>query len=487
MKYERFKLEYEQLKLEIDHNREAPEALQARVQEIEAKFNRESNFESWQKASVKRVVAEYYLSKGRITEARDRLVECISDLNRLDPKIWMSYARLNEIVLERTRDGQAQALLNALKGYLFATTLNLPKSRLIIPRILKLLRRREHQGSEQLRGYATQNAEQMPAWIWIFWAPQLLAMLSSERASHASLEHAVARHLLFKLVKVYPQAAYYPLRAKFTFPRNGASEALRELLMKLKFRDPQVLLDIELIGKELGESVKPRPEEGLCAWMQALGLSAFLQRPDDLEARCRRCLEGIYTALQGSSGGRPATPLLRALAPGFSADFRDEATREPCILKTLLRLKNLKDFLLATINSRDQTLHLEELSPLLAHFNRRGIEIPGQHLVSETEPLPQRIVFIDRFDSLVHRSGLNQRKIVFKGNNSKSYPFTASPAKCYQTFQTEEKVTQLKVLMNMIFQRHKETLRRGVKFYVTSKLIMYLSKLSQDSISFQDF
>jgi hypothetical protein len=79
---------------------------------------------------------------------------------------------------------------------------------------------------------------------------------------------------------------------------------------------------------------------------------------------------------------------LKALAPGFSADFLEEATRESCILKALLRLKNLRDFLLSTINSRDQTCHLEELSPFLAHFNRRAIEIPGQHVISEDEPLP---------------------------------------------------------------------------------------------------
>ena len=51
-------------------------------------------------------------------------------------------------------------------------------------------------------------------------------------------------------------------------------------------------------------------------------------------------------------------------------------------------LKNLKDFLLYTINSREQSTHLEELSPCLAHFNRRAIEIPGQHVLSEAEPLP---------------------------------------------------------------------------------------------------
>lgn len=41
--------------------------------------------------------------------------------------------------------------------------------------------------------------------------------------------------------------------------------------------------------------------------------------------------------------------------------------------------------------------------------------------------------------------------------------------------------------MNMVFQRHKETRRRGVKFYVPSRLIMYLSRLSQDALTFQDF
>jgi hypothetical protein len=485
LKYERFKLEYEGLKLEIGHNTEAPESLQARVDEIEARFHRDSGCEPWQRASIKRVVADFHLSRGRVGAARDRLVECITDLNRLDPKIWLSYARLNETVFERRAD--TQSLLNALKGLLFATTLSLHKSRLIIPRVLRLLRTREHQGSEQLRNYATANTDQMPTWIWIFWAPQLLVMLQGERST---MEHHVGRHLLFKLVKVYPQAAYYPLRAKFTFPRPDPTDVLRELLKQLKIRNPQVLLDIELIGKELGENVKPRPEEGLCSWMQGLEIGSFFNRAD-VDSSYRRFLDRLYKSFLQDSSARsaasPISPILRALAPGFQADFLAESTREPCIMQALLRLKNLKDFLLSTINSRDQTMHLEELSPLLAHFNRRAIEIPGQHVVSEAEPLPQRTVYLDRFDSLVHRSGLNQRKIIFKGSNSKTYPFTASPATGYAGFCSEERATQLKVLMNMIFQRHKETLRRGVKFYVPSKLIMYLSKLSQDALTFQDF
>lgn len=71
------------------------------------------------------------------------------------------------------------------------------------------------------------------------------------------------------------------------------------------------------------------------------------------------------------------SPLLQALAPGFQRDFLNPETRDTCILKSLLRIKNLKDFLLSMINARDPTTHLEELSPYLAHFNRKGIEIPG--------------------------------------------------------------------------------------------------------------
>ena len=70
----------------------------------------------------------------------------VSELNKRDPKVWLSYAKLNETVYER-RPG-TQCLLNALKGLLFATVLSLHKARLIIPRILKLLRSRQHQAQE---------------------------------------------------------------------------------------------------------------------------------------------------------------------------------------------------------------------------------------------------------------------------------------------------------------------------------------------------
>ena len=116
------------------------------------------------------------------------------------------------------------------------------------------------------------------------------------------------------------------------------------------------------------------------------------------------------------------SPLLKELAPVFKKDFIDEETKEKNIPKAMLKLRNLRDYLLQVINSRDATMHLEDLSPFLARFTRGSIEIPGQYLVNDEEPLPQRTVYLDRFDSLVHRC-LGSRKLVFKGSNSKQYPF----------------------------------------------------------------
>jgi hypothetical protein len=47
------------------------------------------------------------------------------------------------------------------------------------------------------------------------------------------------------------------VRAKFTFQRHDPTEVLRDLLKELKIRNSTVLQDIEMIGKEFGENVKP--------------------------------------------------------------------------------------------------------------------------------------------------------------------------------------------------------------------------------------
>ena len=112
-----------------------------------------------------------------------------------------------------------------------------------------------------------------------------------------------------------------------------------------------------MIGKEFGENIKPRPEESLCACLQSLETSSFFNR-NDVEDSFRSFLQRLYENYfyvdpEHPERSRTASPLLRALGPRFYADFLADDTREPCILKALLRLKNLRDFLLSTINSRE--------------------------------------------------------------------------------------------------------------------------------------
>ena len=40
------------------------------------------------------------------------------------------------------------------------------------------------------------------------------------------------------------------------------------------------------------------------------------------------------------------------------------------------------------------------------------------------------------------------------------------------------------MLMNSIFAKNKETVRRGIKFYVPIKVLMLRAKLSQDDLTF---
>lgn len=50
IKFERFKHEYEQLKLEIKYNIEDPEGLDQKVMLIEKSFSEDQSYEKWQKA-----------------------------------------------------------------------------------------------------------------------------------------------------------------------------------------------------------------------------------------------------------------------------------------------------------------------------------------------------------------------------------------------------------------------------------------------------
>jgi len=48
-------------------------------------------------------------------------------------------------------------------------------------------------------------------------------------------------------------------------------------------------------------------------------------------------------------------------------------------------------------------------------------------------------------------------------------------------------VNQLKLIMNMLFMKNKESMRRNVKFHVTPRTLLPGSKMTQEDVTFTDF
>lgn len=88
---------------------------------------------------------------------------------------------------------------------------------------------------------------------------------------------------------------------------------------------------------------------------------------------------------------------------------------------------------------------------------------------------------------MIYRSGVTTKKLVIKGSNQKVYAFVinfVTSKDDYQKHCSDERVMQIKMLMNNIFAKNKETVRRGIKFYVPIKVLMLRAKLSQDDLTF---
>ena len=89
------------------------------------------------------------------------------------------------------------------------------------------------------------------------------------------------------------------------------------------------------------------------------------------------------------------------------------------------------------------------------------------------EPRPENTIIIERMGTTIQRSGYKDKKINFRCTNGKNYYFTMTPFS-FKEFKSQlqlERVTQLKVVSNMILKRHKESARRGVKFYAAPQVL----------------
>jgi len=135
---------------------------------------------------------------------------------------------------------------------------------------------------------------------------------------------------------------------------------------------------------------------------------------------------------------------------------------------------------------------MQELSQTLANFHTKGIELPCQYVISYDEPRPETVKMIEKIKPVVNRTGHNEKKIEFKCNDGKSYAFALIPfnnvkdTEKFDKFLSEERATQLKVITNMMFDKHKESKRRGLKLYAAPRLLVQGVRLVKDNLQFAD-
>ncbi|KAF2790408.1 hypothetical protein K505DRAFT_251218 [Melanomma pulvis-pyrius CBS 109.77] len=159
-------------------------------------------FGAQQKAEFYTLKGMFLAKLGQKTEANDAFGSALFFDIKL-PKAWAEWGRYNDMLFKEDPSNLDKAEA-ALSCYLEAASqFKNAKSRKLLGRVLWLLSldngdRRLAEKFEEFKG-------DTPAWYWITYVPQLLNSLTRP-------EGAIARQILAKLAKTYPQALYCHLR-----------------------------------------------------------------------------------------------------------------------------------------------------------------------------------------------------------------------------------------------------------------------------------
>ncbi|ANB14814.1 histone acetyltransferase TRA1 [Sugiyamaella lignohabitans] len=153
--------------------------------------------------------AEFFTLKGMFLaklNAMDDANQAFATAVQIDlylPKAWAEWGYFND---RRFRERPEELLYasNAISCYLQAAGLyKNSKTRKLLGRILWLISLDDANGSIA-QAFDTYRGE-VPVWYWITYIPQLLTSLSHKEAR-------LARHVLIKIAKSYPQALHFHLR-----------------------------------------------------------------------------------------------------------------------------------------------------------------------------------------------------------------------------------------------------------------------------------
>ena len=366
-----------------------------------------SYFDQSQKGELFRLKAIFLASLGRTLKSSQAYCHSVKICPSLS-KSWISWGGLcstlgtmaerqaqqqigNNASPEKEKESRAetakkvaQYLAQAMGCYIEAVQISVDeKSRMHLPKCLWMLTR---DGASP--GVLCQTLEnrgtKLPPWVWLPWIPQLLTGL-------CRIEGRSIKTVMSRVVKAYPQAVYYSLRA-FYLERRDVERAkgtstpgqqmasvahAEDLMSTLRKSHASLWSSLEAILEELIVKFRPSYEEELLATICAL-----LDRAESLAEK--QCVENkvqiedeeAMFASWYKTLSRIAAKFFRSSESMPGSNRRDQRLKKTAEFKEKYKLDFERDFRIQSVNDdekpvEEQKFSLEEYVTKLQHWKEK--------------------------------------------------------------------------------------------------------------------
>lgn len=458
-----------------------------------------------------------FLAKLGVLEDANQAFATAVQIDLYLPKAWAEWGYFND---KRFKEHPEDLLYasNAISCYLQAAGLyKNGKARKLLGRILWLISLDDASGAiaQAFDGYRGE----VPVWYWITFIPQLLTSLSHKEAR-------LARHVLIKIAKSYPQALHFHLRttkedyavlqrqamqaAQAVRPQGNQAGAVNQPSQQgTPVNQPgQRSSGPQQMNQPTPTPGRPSPSPANLAnrqpWEHVDEIVSILKTAYPLLTLSLETLaDQIYHRFKSPADedayrlivallndgiqymGRlvypkedaklpPATEtnitrfaesvLPKHIKSAFEVDFVND---KPNLETYVLKLRKWRDRFEAKLDARPDKVNLEALSPHLSEFHYQkfeDIEVPGQYFQLKDNNL--HFIKIDRFMptvDVVRGFGVCYRRITIRGHDGSMHPFAIQyPAARH--CRREERVAQLFKILNGVMSRRKECRKRNIQF-----------------------
>ncbi|XP_075498359.1 LOW QUALITY PROTEIN: SAGA complex/NuA4 acetyltransferase complex subunit TRA1-like [Primulina tabacum] len=252
----------------------------------------------------------------------------------------------------------------------------------------------------------------------------------------------------------------------------SAFDAAKDIMETLRSKHTNLASELEILLTEIGSRFVTLPEERLLAVVNAL-LHRCYKYPTATTAEVpqslKKELSGVCRACFSADAVNKHVEFVREYKQDFERDLDPESTTTfPATLTDLTeRLKHWKNILQSNVEDRfPAVLKLEDESKGLEEYYAVDVEIPGQYF-TDKEVAPDHTVKLDRVGAdvpIVRRHGSSFRRLTLMGSDGSKRHFIVQTS-LTPNARSDERILQLFRVMNLMFDKHKESRRRHISIH----------------------